>query len=135
MVGLVSSGSSGEYRRTGLPHGDYTLRVIARDPARLQDRRVVIRNRVLVRGDDMFCVTGTQNQALTISGNNATVEFYSTGRVTSYKCVVDRREIIENCKSVTGCSSKLPYNSLPSFSVTLCIATVAHTSTLCLYLT
>ena len=112
MVELVFPGSSGEYRRTGLPHGDYTLRVIARDPARPQDRRVVIRNRVLVRGDDMFCITGTQNRALTISGNNATVEFYSTGRVTSYKCVLDRSEIIENCESVTGYSSKPLYNKI-----------------------
>ena len=48
----------------------------------------------------MFCITGTQNRALTISSNNATVEFYSTGIVTSYKCVLDRSEIIENCEWV-----------------------------------
>ncbi len=74
--------------------------MIARDPARPSERRTVIRNRIWVHGDDVFCVTGTQNRALTINGNNATVEFYSTGVVTGFTCVVDRSEIMENCKSI-----------------------------------
>lgn len=94
------SGSSGIFERSNIPHGDYTLRVIARDPARPSERRTVIRNRIWVHGDDVFCVTGTQNRALTINGNNATVEFYSTGIVTNFRCVLDRSEIIENCKLV-----------------------------------
>ncbi len=81
--------------------------MIARDPARPSERRTVIRNRIWVHGDDVFCVTGTQNRALTINGNNATVEFYSTGVVTGFTCVVDRSEIIENCKLIvfTCCSA------------------------------
>ncbi len=74
--------------------------MIARDPARPSERRTVIRNRIWVHGDDVFCVTGTQNRALTVNGNNATVEFYSTGVVTGFTCVVDRSEIIENCKLI-----------------------------------
>ena len=72
--------------------------MIARDPARPLDGRTIVRNRIWVHGDNVFCVTGTQNRALTINGNNATVEFYSTGVVTGYKCVLDHSEIIYNCK-------------------------------------
>ncbi len=86
------------FERSGIPHGDYTLRVIARDPARPQDGRAIARNRIWVHGDAIFCVTGTQNRVLTISGNNATIEFYSTGVVNGYKCVLDRLEIIYNCE-------------------------------------
>ncbi|XP_064395240.1 uncharacterized protein LOC135342430 isoform X2 [Halichondria panicea] len=91
--------SSGVFERSGIPHGDYTLRVIARDPARPLDGRTIVRNRIWVHGDNVFCVTGSQNRALTINGNNATVEFYSTGVVTGYKCVLDHSEIIYNCAS------------------------------------
>ncbi len=92
------TGSSGVFEISGIGHGDYTLRVIARDPARPQDGRTVIRNRLWVHGDDVYCIAGLQNRGLTINGNNATVEFYSTGAPSSFACVLDRSEIIENCE-------------------------------------
>jgi hypothetical protein len=98
LSGLASSphaGSSGVFDRGGIPHGDYTLRVVARDPSRPNEARAIVRNRLWVHGDDIFCVTHLMNRGFVVSGNNLTVEFQATGVVTSYLCSLDRMEYME----------------------------------------
>lgn len=85
------------FDRTGIPHGDYTLRVIARDPSRPNEDAAIARNRLWVHGDDIFCVTHLLNRGLVVNGNTVTIDFQATGIVTSYLCSVDRTEYFE-CK-------------------------------------
>lgn len=96
---VCSLGSSGVFDRTGIPHGDYTLRVIARDPARPNESPAIVRNRLWVHGDDIFCVTHVMNRGLTVNGNNVTIEFQATGIVTHYVCSLDRTEYFP-CKEI-----------------------------------
>ena len=85
------------FDRTGIPHGDYTLRVIARDPSRPNERAAIVRNRLWVHGDDIFCVTHLINRGNVVDGNTVTIEFRATGIVESYLCSLDRTEYFE-CK-------------------------------------
>ena len=88
-------GSSGVFERSGIPHGDYTLRVIARDISRPQEEAAIVRNRLWVHGDNIFCVTHFMNRGYVVDGNNVTVEFQATGIVQSYLCSLDRTEYFE----------------------------------------
>ena len=88
------------FERDGIPPGDYTLRVVARDPSRPRERRAVARNRIWVHGDDEFCVVVLQNRARTIDGNSVTFEFEGTGLTNGYRCILDRTEFVE-CKCNT----------------------------------
>lgn len=94
------AGSSGVFDRTGIPHGDYTLRVIARDLDRPNEAPAITRNRLWVHGDDIFCVTRLINRGVTVEGNTFTVDFAATGVVQSYVCSLDRTEYFE-CKATT----------------------------------
>ena len=90
-------GTSGFYRRTGLPAGDHILRVAAVDPVR--NERAAIRNRVRVRATSTFCVVVGTNAGLTVGrSNNVTVEFTSTGQPTGFQCIMDRQEPYFDCK-------------------------------------
>lgn len=86
------------FERSGIPHGDYTLRVIARDLSRPNEAPAIVRNRLWVHGDDIFCVTHLMNRGNVVNGNDVTVEFQATGIVQSYLCSLDRTEYFE-CKS------------------------------------
>ena len=91
------TGTSGFYRRTGLPAGDHELRVVAVDPVR--NERTVIRNRLQVCAASTFCVVVGTNAALTVGrNNNVTVEFTGTGLTTGFQCIMDRREPYFNFK-------------------------------------
>lgn len=94
---LLSSGSSGVFNRSGIPHGDYTLRVIARDPARPNEAAAITRNRLWLHGDDIFCVSRLINRGTVVNGNTVTVEFATTGIVQSHVCSLDRTEYFQ-CK-------------------------------------
>ena len=83
------SGSSGTFFRSGLPPGDYTLRVIARDRARREKK--VIRNRLWMHGDDVYCIINLINRGWRVEGNRFTVEFNSTGVANGFLCSVDRQ--------------------------------------------
>ena len=90
-------GTSGFFRRTGLPAGDHVLRVVAVDPVR--NERAVIRNRLRVRRDSRFCiVVGINGQAMVGRNNNMTVEFTGTGLTTGFQCLMDRQQPYFNCK-------------------------------------
>ena len=83
------------FDRSGIPHGDYTLRVIARDPLRPNEAPAIARNRLWVHGDDVFCITHLINRGSFVEGNNVTIEFRATGIVESYVCSLDRTDYFE----------------------------------------
>jgi len=90
-------GTSGIYKRTGLPVGDHVLRVVAVDPVR--NETAVIRNRIRVREASTFCVVVGTNAGLTVGrNNNVTVEFTGTGVTTGFQCIMDRQEPYFDCK-------------------------------------
>ena len=98
MTLTLPAGSNGTYSRSGIPPGDYILRVIARDPVR-GDRKV-IRNRLGVHSDDAsdpYCTTYLINRGWRVEGRNLTVEFTATGIASGFECALDRMEHIE-CK-------------------------------------
>ena len=87
------AGSSGTYHRTGIPPGDYSLKVIARDPVR-RDRKAIT-NRLWVNSDDIndpYCFTHLINHGWRVEGRNFTVEFTATGIATGFVCTLDRTE-------------------------------------------
>lgn len=90
-------GTSGQYKREGIPSGDYIIRIVARDPANSQEKSI-LRNRVRVPVDNTFCSVGLLNRGLTVSGDSTTIEFYSTGVATGFQCVLDHKETFEDCK-------------------------------------
>ena len=83
-------GSSGRFERTDIPPGDYTLRVVAKDPS--TGERKVIRRSFRVSGDNTYCTVVLINRGVTVDGNSATVEFRGSGIVSQYACSVDRQE-------------------------------------------
>lgn len=89
------------YEFEGIPPGDFTLRVVAKDPD-IDDRdnphrRALARNRLWVHGDDVFCVVHVMNDGVTVDGNSMTIDFYSTGNPTGFLCSFDRAPFVE-CK-------------------------------------
>ena len=88
----------------GVPFGDYILRIVARDISNPQER-TVLRKKISVPVDDNFCIVGLWNRGLTVSGDSATIDFYSIGVATRFECVLDRSDIIEDCKEVTTCNA------------------------------
>ena len=112
---MLSTGSNGTYSRTGIPPGDYTLRVVARDPVR-GDRKV-IRNRLWVHSDDAndpYCITYLINRGWRVEGRNFTVEFTATGIASGFVCTLDRMERID-CKILLTLDAHAPegYCSCP----------------------
>ena len=98
MTLTLPAGSNGTYSRSGIPPGNYTLRVVARDPVR-GDRKV-IRIRLGVHSDDAsdpYCTTYLINRGWRVEGRNLTVEFTATGIASGFECALDRMEHIE-CK-------------------------------------
>ena len=83
-------GSSGRYERNDILPGDYTLRVVARDPS--TGERKVIRRGFRIFGDNIYCTVVLINRGVTVDGNNVTVEFAGSGIVTQYACIMDRQE-------------------------------------------
>ena len=91
----IIAGSSGEYNETGMPHGDYTLRVIATDPIR--GDRQVIRSRLWVHSDDAndpFCILYLRNRGWRVVKDVFVVEFAGTGLASradaAFECILDR---------------------------------------------
>jgi hypothetical protein len=89
--------SSGTYRRTGIPPGDYTLRVIAYDPVR-GDKKV-IRNRLWVQSDDpnnAYCITYLKNRGWRVVNGTFIVEFTATGVASGadaeFECALNRNK-------------------------------------------
>lgn len=72
--------------------------MIGRDLARPNERAAIVRNRLWVHGDDIFCVTHLINRGTTVDGNTVTIEFRATGIVQYYVCSLDRGEYFP-CKS------------------------------------
>jgi len=100
-------GTSGFFRRTGLPAGDHVLRVVAVDPVR--NERAVIRNRIRVREASTFCVVVGTNAGLTVGrNNNVTVEFTGIGLTTGFQCLMDRQEPYFHCKC-SGLAQFMPH--------------------------
>ena len=92
-----ATGSSGVYNVSGIPPGDYTLRVIAYDPLRGEDR-AVIRNRLWVHSSDpidQYCIMYLKNRGWGVSGNTFSVDFTGTGEASGpnaeFECSVDRQ--------------------------------------------
>lgn len=81
--------------------------MIARDPSRPNEAAAIVRNRLWVHGDDIFCVTHLMNRGNMVDGNTVTVEFQATGIVTSYLCSLDRTEYFKCKKCRGGCEA--PY--------------------------
>ena len=97
---MFLAGSNGTYRRTGIPHGDYTLRVIATNP--LTNETKVIRNRLWVHSEDAndpYCITYLINRGWRVEGRNFTVEFTATGVATGFKCSLDKKGH-HDCKDI-----------------------------------
>ena len=92
------TGSNGSYRRTGIPTGDFTLRVIAYDPVR--GDKAVIRNRLWVHStdpNDLFCIMYLKNRGWGVSGTTFSVDFTGTGAASAsnngqFECSVDRQQ-------------------------------------------
>jgi hypothetical protein len=90
--------SNGSYRRTGIPTGDFTLRVIAYDP--LREDKAVIRSRLWVHStdpDDLYCIMYLLNRGWSVSGTTFSVDFTGTGAASAsnngrFECSVNRRE-------------------------------------------
>lgn len=93
------AGSSGVFNRSGIPPGDYTLRVIARDPDRPNEAVAITRNRLWMHGDDVFCITGLTNRGVVVDGNSVRIDFDTTGVVQSHRCSLDRAEYFD-CKII-----------------------------------
>lgn len=86
------------YEMNGIPPGDYTLRIVARDPRRPSDKKAVLRNRLRMR-DNGACIVHVMNNGLTVEGNTMTIDFLSSGKPgpTGYLCSLDRQAYVE-CK-------------------------------------
>ena len=93
---MISLGSDGIYEIDGIPPGDYTLRVVARDPRRPSNEKAILRNRLKMR-DSGACVVYLVNDGLSVDGNTVTVDFRSTGSPgpTGYLCSLDRTRYVE----------------------------------------
>ena len=92
---IIIAGSSGEYNRTGMPPGDYTLRVIATDP--ISGERQVIRSRLWVHSDDAndpFCILYLRNRGWRVVKDIFIVDFAGTGAASrpdaAFECSLDR---------------------------------------------
>lgn len=112
---LCTIGSSGVYDRSGIPHGDYTLRVIARDPSRPNEMPAIVRNRLWVHGDNVFCVTHLMNRGIVINGNTVTIEFQTTSaNARSHLCSLDRTAYFE-CKISYMCMCSNSWSPLTHY--------------------
>lgn len=89
-------GSDGIYEIDGISPGDYTLRVVARDPRRPSSEKAVLRSRIRMRSNGA-CVVHLVNDGLRVEGNTVIVDFDSTGNVepTGYLCSLDRARFVE----------------------------------------
>lgn len=83
------------YNRSGIPHGDYTLRVIAYDPIR--GDRQVIRSRLWVHSDDVndpYCILYLTNRGWRVVNGMFIVDFAGTGEASkpdaAFECSLDR---------------------------------------------
>ena len=83
---------------SGIPPGDYTLRIIATDPRRPSDKKAILRNKLRIR-DNGACMIHTISNGLRVTENRMTIDFLSTGQPgpTGYLCSLDRTRFIE-CK-------------------------------------
>ena len=87
------AGSSGKFTFSNLEPGDYTLRIIARND---KDDRSAVSRRLFI-GDGSHCTVHLINSGLSMYGDNAKVEFATTGLpVTDVRCTVDSQEF--SCK-------------------------------------
>ena len=97
-----SAGSSGSVTFTGLPVGDYVIRVIAGDT--VSSDRAVIRSGLWILGNNDFCTVTAINHRVTVFGNFAVLEFGNTGSPTGFHCRLDRQQYFpceSNCILVT----------------------------------
>ena len=100
---LFFIGSNGTYKIDGISPGDYTLRIVARDPRRPSSEKAVLRSRIKMRSSDV-CVVHLVNDGITVEGNTVIVDFLTTGNVepTGYLCSLDRARFVE-CKYTILC--------------------------------
>ena len=78
-----------------MPHGDYTLRVIATDPIR--GDRQVIRSRLWVHSDDAndpYCILYLRHRGWRVVDDTFIVDFAGTGAASrsdaAFECSLDR---------------------------------------------
>lgn len=109
----------------GIPPGDYTLRVVARNPPR--GERKVIRNRLWMHGDDVYCITSLVNRGWRVDGNTFTVEFASTGIATGFDCVLDRLHS-RNCELDLCVCASVPLHIVYRYTYTACTYAVKKMS-------
>ena len=112
MTYTFLAGSSGSYRRTGIPPGDYTLRVIAYDPVR-GDRKV-LRSRLWVQSDDPndgYCIIYPINRGWRVVNDTFMVEFAATGLASGanaeFECSLNGNKPV-SCESNTHHNNYTP---------------------------
>ena len=101
---ITHSGSGGYVNYTGLEAGIYILRVVATN--RRPDTEF-IKRRFEITNDPKRCTVHLINSGVTVTGNNATVEFTGRGPVEGYYCLVDGDEYYECEYTALGVSESL----------------------------
>ena len=91
-----SSGIISLYNLTPRISSPLILKVVARDQATRE--KAVIGRRIYVHPDETFCSVILINRGVTISGDNATVEFRGVGKAAEYLCVLDHMQFFRPCK-------------------------------------
>ena len=92
-------GSNGVFTASGVSPGRHVIRVIARSISRRAIRKI-LKSIVYVPEDSESCRPHLINRGLNVIGNNATLEFASTGSPLGFECILDRG-YGEACKSQT----------------------------------
>ena len=92
----VYAGSNGHASFSTLKPGGYTLRVVALN--RVPDKDLVRRS-FEITGDPQRCIIHLINSGVTVSKDNATVEFAGVGPARGYRCRLDRNDFY-GCKLI-----------------------------------
>ena len=82
-------GSNGVFTASGVSPGRHVIRVIARSMSGRAARKI-LRSIVYVPEDSESCHLHLINRGLNVKGNNATLEFVSTGSPDGFECILDR---------------------------------------------
>ena len=101
IIILITTGSNGSIKFTGVPPGRYRLRVVASAPGHNQS---VIRRRVVIPEDPNYCTVNLIDEGTIINGSDVTVLFRGVGPVREFLCLMDR-QIQVSCEFV---ASKYP---------------------------
>ena len=82
-------GSNGVFTALGVSPGRHVIRVIARSISGRTIRKI-LKSIVYVPKDSESCRPHLINRRLNVIGNNATLEFSSTGSPHGFECILDR---------------------------------------------